>query len=138
MTGYGWHPDEGLSGFSLDQGWCAQCGCVLRGSGAKWYGSDSSGPFCSTECLRKAIKQGGLPDYVREFRADGRPILGDAGRARDFRLPKGSLYPDEALTEEQREALSAAGEEFRRQSGVPRAFLRETPPKVLPGSGGAW
>ena len=54
-------PDEGRS----DR--CRQCNAVLCRGGVKWYGTGSTGPYCSVVCLRDVGDEGDLPDYVEEF-----------------------------------------------------------------------
>jgi len=94
------HTDDGSSGFIPSEGWCVQCDGEIRTVGCKWYGSNHRGPYCSTHCMRQDSNAGPLPDYVREFPPS-----------------------DGEFTEEQITALRNAGEQIRRESGVPRAYF---------------
>jgi hypothetical protein len=58
------HPDDQSSAFSPEQGWCKQCGAELRVVGIKWYGQQSTGPYCTMDCVRASGNAGTLsPEF---------------------------------------------------------------------------
>lgn len=58
MISQGYHPDQNVSGFHPDSGWCQQCARALRVGEVKYFlGGRSAylevpaGPFCSQACI---------------------------------------------------------------------------------------
>lgn len=52
MISQGYHPDQNVSGFHPDSGWCKQCARTMRVGEVKMFLPGSiGGPFCSQACI---------------------------------------------------------------------------------------